>query len=112
MMNWVITLPQKVEWADYQKELDAVKSGTLSMNFKVPHFPKEMAIGDKCYLVWRGKVRGWMTIVGMKSFPAQWQCMVTGKMWSKGKYIQRSGPFHEVDGPEMRGFQGIRKFSL
>jgi len=110
-MDWVVTLPKSSEWSDYQKEIDTVKDGSVSMNFRVSGFPKELKSGDRCYLVWRGRVRGWMKVVGTVWAKTDWRCFTTGKRWPAGRYVQRSGPFHEVDGPEMKGFQGIRKFN-
>ncbi len=111
MNSWVITLPKTVRWEDYQKEIDAVRDGSLVMNYKTRYFPKEMSSGDRCYLVWDGKVRGWMEIVNMAELKDGFKCKTTGAHWEPGKYIQRSGPFNVVDGPDMQGFRGIRKYS-
>lgn len=110
-MNWVITIPKTIVWADYQKELLQVSDGSQSMNYRTRYFPKEMRIGDRCYIVYDGKVRGWMQIVGLLETDKNWTCTTTGLVWPSGKYIQRSGPFHECNGPEMLGFRGIRRFS-
>lgn len=101
----VVTLPASEEWADYEKELDKVRNGRSEMNFKVSSFPKVKA-GDRCYIVHRGKVRGWMTITGLSS--EAFKCTTTGRNWS-GKFVKRSGPFHYLvsDFP-MKGFQGYR----
>jgi hypothetical protein len=109
-MNWVVTLPQKIEWQDYEKELAVVANGSQQMNFRVANIPRNMQDGDKCFVVWRGKVRGWMSIVGTRVSAKPWVCTSTGAKWPPGKYIMRSGKFHAVDGPDMRGFQGIRKY--
>ena len=110
-MNWVITIPKSTPWETYQKELATVADGSSVMNYRTRYFPKEMKVGDRCYLVWDGRVRGWMKIVGMVDAVDPWRCTTTGITWSPGKYIQRSGEFHEVDGPEMTGFRGVRKFN-
>ena len=110
-MDWVVTLPKKVEWSAYTKELQAVADDSRVMNFRVPHIPREMQNGDRCFVVWRGKVRGWMSVVGTRISGEPWTCTSTGTQWPAGKYIMRSGKFHEVDGPDMRGFQGIRKYA-
>lgn len=108
-MDWVVTIPQKIEWSEYQKEIDKVESGVYAMNYRVPYKPK-VSSGDRCFVVWRGKVRGWMKITGaVRHVP--FQCLTTGKMWKEGWYIQRSGPFYKVDGPDMKGFRGLRKYS-
>jgi predicted RNA-binding protein with PUA-like domain len=109
-MSWVITIPKTTPWAEYQKELDDVADGSMVMNYRTRYFPGEMKPGDKCYLVHDGRVRGWMAIVGLVDAKSDWRCETTGKVWPAGKYIQRSGEFHKVDGPEMTGFRGVRKF--
>jgi len=109
-MDWILTIPKTTRWEDYQRELDAVADGRDRMNYRTRYFPKEMQVGDRCFLVWNGRVRGWMEVVGLVDAVKPWQCTTTGRMWPPGKYIQRSGPFHEVCGPEMTGFRGVRKY--
>lgn len=109
-MNWVLTIPKKVKWSDYEKELATVEDGSQVMNYKTRYIPKGMSQGDRCYIVHDGKVRGWMKITGVEDRSEPWECTTTGKTWPAGKYIQRSGAFHKVDGPEMTGFRGIRKY--
>ena len=111
-MDWIITIPKTVRWSDYQVELETVKDRTSVMNYRTRFFPKEMVIGDRCYTVHDGRVRGWMDIVGLRESETGWQCSTTGAWWPAGKYIQRSGHFHTVDGPEMTGFRGVRKFEV
>ncbi len=109
-MDWLITIPKSVSWSDYEKELAAVRDGTQVMNYKTRYIPKEMKVGDRCFIVWDGRVRGWMEIVGLEDRQKPWTCTTSGQRWPAGKYIQRSGPFHPVDGPAYTGFRGIRKF--
>lgn len=104
----IITIPRSISWDEYQKELDAVKDGSSVMNFKVNHFPKT-DIGSRCYLLYDGAIRGWMEIVGLSE--DDFTCSTTGKKW-KGKFIQRSGPFHKIEPIPMKGFQGFRYFNL
>ncbi len=52
----------------------------------------------------------WMKIIGLLDIKEYWNCSTTGTRWSPGKYIQRTGEFHLVNGPIMIGFRGIRKF--
>lgn len=101
-----ITLPSKIEWADYEKELAAVADGSQVMNFKVPFLPKEHC--RRCYVAWRGEIIGWMTICGTVSGHS-FKCTTTGKGWD-GKFIQRTGEFHYLPDPKpkMKGFQGWR----
>lgn len=105
----VITLPATEQWEMYEKEIESVKDYSQVMNFKVPFFPKGVGIGDRCYVVHDGVVKGWMEIVGMEE--KEFTCTTTGKKWI-GKFIMRSGPFHKLDREiRMKGFQGFRYFS-
>ena len=108
MTDWVITIPKTIEWSDYEKELKAVLSGGSVLNYRVPFRPKVM-VGDRCYVVWRGRVRGWMYIVGVVNDKIGFTCETTGKFWPPGWYVQRMGTFYEMDGPAMKGFRGIRR---
>lgn len=106
----VITIPSNKSWSEYEKELAQVADGRQVLNFKVANFPKGVKVGDRCYVVYRGLIVGWMSIAGMseKSF----RCSTTGKEW-KGRFIERSGKFHYLDEKiPMKGFQGFRYFSL
>ena len=104
----IITLPSKIEWSDYQKELELVKDEKNVLNFKVPFLPKYTSIGSKCYLCYRSNIIGWMKITGLinKNFI----CSTTNKKWD-GNFIQRSGLFYKLDNPiPMKGFQGFKYF--
>lgn len=105
-MDIVVTIPKSISWKDYEKELDAVKDYSQVMNFKVNNFPKTKP-GNKCYLLYDGAIIGWMEIVGLSE--KEFDCTTTGNKW-KGKFIERSGPFHRIDPIPMKGFQGFRYF--
>jgi len=110
-MDIIVTLPQYIEWADYQLELDAVADWSGVLNYKVPEpsIPAGFSSAERCYLLWRGAVRGWMKIVGVELKRTGFTCATSGKRWGPGVYIQRSGPFHRLAEPVfMRGFQGWR----
>jgi hypothetical protein len=109
-MDWVITLPRTVDWEEYEKELAAVADGKAVLNYRVRGFPKDMKPRDRCFLVWKGQVRGWMRITGLVDAVVPWKCEVTYRKWPAGKYIQRSGEFHRINGPKMVGFRGVRKY--
>lgn len=103
--NIIITLPKSVKWEDYQKEIDTVADRSYVMNFKVNGFPK-VKIGARCYIIHNGFIRGWMEIVGFSA--KDFSCTTTGAGWS-GKFIERSGEFHEIKNSiPMKGFQGFR----
>lgn len=111
--SWLVTVPKRIKWEDYLKELAEVEDGESVLNFKVPNIPKKMKNGDRCYVVWNGRVRGFMSIVGYGRMEEDWRCTTTGQLWTKGNYIQRSGKFFAIeDGEEIKGFQGIRGYKL
>ena len=72
-MNWLITIPKTIPWTEYQKELASVADGSSVMNYRTRYFPKEMKIGDRCYILWDGKIRGWMLIVGLVEKDKIWE---------------------------------------
>lgn len=100
----IITLPKNIKWDDYEKELEKVKDGNEVMNFKVNHLPNT-SVGNKCFIVHDGFIKGWMNIVGLSK--KDFTCSTTGKDW-KGSFIERSGPFNYIDPIPMKGFQGFR----
>ena len=102
----IVTIPKSIQWKDYEKELEAVKDYSQTMNFKVNNFPKTKA-GNKCYLLYNGFIIGWMQIVGTAE--KNFTCSTTGREWA-GKFIERSGPFHKIEPIPMKGFQGFRYF--
>ena len=105
-MNIMITLPQKVKWADYEQELAAVADGQNWLNFRVPSLPKYLKQRAKCFLVHRGFVVGWMYVCGLLDSDG-FTCTTTGAYWTPGKYVQRSGPFYFLATPIVqKGFQG------
>lgn len=103
-----ITLPKTIFWSDYEKELDKVKNGEEVMRFKVSYFPRETKIGNRCYVVHNGAIRGWMEIVGF--YDGNFVCSTTGQHWN-GKFVERSGLFHNIKPIQYKGFQGWRYFN-
>jgi len=104
----VITLPKKISWEEYKKEIAAVADGDYEMNFRVSTYPKKVSVGDRCYICHNNKLIGWMTIsnIGRKS---GFECTTTGDTYDDGFYISRSGKFHYLERPvEMKGFRGFR----
>lgn len=107
--SWIITLPQQIEWSDYEKELQAAERGAI-LNFRIPRHIRSVLPGGKCYITWRGQVRGYHIIKGVSYFAREWQCSTSTRVWPPGLYIQRTGRFFKVQPRDYKGFQGIRKF--
>ena len=104
-----ITVPKTIPWSDYEKELDDVRDGMMEMNYRVPSYPKQISVGDRCYVVHNGMIRGWMSITGIEEREESFQCQTTGRTWTSGIYIKRSGPFHYLKHPiPMKGFMGYK----
>ena len=107
-MDIVITLPANIPWKEYRKELEAVADGTQVMYFRVPQLPTKAHVGDRCYILYRRLILGWMEIVyigGVDGFT----CTTTDTRWPAGNYVGRSGKFHQLANPIIagRGFQGF-----
>lgn len=103
----LITVPRKIKWDDYEKELERAKNGE-TMRFKVPQFPSEIEIGEsRCYVLHNGIVKGWMLISGLSK--GRFKCSTTGTIW-EGKFIDRTGEFHATNIAGQKGFQGWRYF--
>lgn len=110
-MDWIITLPKTVEWSDYEKELQALEDPNVVLNFRIPVAVKAVP-GDRCFLCWRGQVRGYMTVSQVFTYAHGFKCATTGKIWPAGHYIQRHGPWVPINDYKLviKSFQGIRKF--
>jgi hypothetical protein len=107
-MDIVLTWPKKVPYAEYVRELDRAAREDKSILFKVPTLPIKARIGDRCYMVYDGRLRGWSVILYFDD-EAQPDGVRPGDTWEKGKYIVRSPVWHELqDLPLVRGFQGFR----
>lgn len=105
MKDIIITIPKSIKWEDYKHELNAAENGEI-LNFKVNNFPKT-GTGCKCYICHNGFIVGYHIISGMSE--KEFQCTTTGNMW-KGKFIERTGKFHQIKPIEYKGFQGFRYF--
>lgn len=110
MTDWAITVPKTINWDDYSLELYAARNGAV-LNYRVPRWVG-VEEGDRVFVVWNGRVRGWHRALGCTYESAGWRCGTTDRIWPAGTYIQRTGEFTYVDGPEMKGFRGIRQVTF
>lgn len=109
MSSIIITIPKNINWKDYEKELKAVEDGKMEMHYKVHVLPRDVNVGDRCYVCHDGFVRGWMKISHIGPING-FRCTTTGKDWDGGNYISRTGKFHYLKNPyPMKGFMGFRK---
>lgn len=113
-MDIIITIPKSTKWEIYLEEIRKVEQEGEVMNFKVSSFPKKTKVGERCYIVHDGEVKGWMEIVGFEE--KEFQCTITGRML-EGKFIVRGGEFYDFSkNPlsttvKMKGFQGYRYYN-
>ena len=105
-MDILVTLPKFIEWEEYQKEIATVVDRLMEMRYKVSQLPLRCLIGDRCYLIHKNLIQGWMEVTGFHR--GQFQCSATGQSW-KGNFITRSGKFHHLQNLiYFPGFQGFR----
>ncbi len=104
----IITIPKKIGWDDYEKELKMAFDFTHEMNYKIGFWPKVQP-GQKCFVVHDGQIKGWMQITAIGKIKSGFVCTATGLKWAAGIYIKRSGPFNLLlNKIEMKGFRGLR----
>ena len=108
-MDILITIPKTVKWEDYQKELDMAADGSYQLNYQVRHFPRHTSVGDRCYVVHTGYVRGYMIISGFSEKP--FTCQTTGKKYDGNKFIQRTGKFFKIKPHPKTSFRGFQYFN-
>ena len=109
MSSICITIPKTIKWEDYQKELKQVEDGSYEMNYRLPTMPKDVNVGDRCYICHDGYIKGWMKISNIHE-KDDFTCATTGIHWKKGVYVSRTGKFHYLKEPiPMKGFMGYRK---
>ena len=107
-----ITIPKRIKWKDYKEELKAVEDESQEMNYKLPTCPKDVKVGDRCYICHDGLIKGWMKIsnIGSKN---KFSCTTTGIEWGDGCYISRTGKFNYLDNPiPMKGFMGHKYIEI
>lgn len=108
-MDIVLTWPQKVPYAEYVSELNRAVAESKVIYFKVSALPKKASVGDRCYMVHSGYVRGWSQIVGFNDGTVVPDAVRDSDSWTLGKYIVRSPIWHELQYlPRQQGFQGFR----
>jgi len=93
------------------KEVEEAEKNDLNLNYRLGDkgFPVKADIGDKCYVVWRGYVRGYHIINDFLTRDEDFICSTTKMRYKAGNYIVREGSkFHRIKPVEMKGFQGFR----
>ena len=109
MSSICITIPKSIKWEDYEKEIKSVEDETQEMNYRLPTLPKDVKVGDRCYLCHDGYIKGWMKISNIGHRDG-FTCTTTGQQWKEGNYISRTGKFNYLKNPvPMKGFMGYRK---
>lgn len=113
MSNIVITWPQTRPLVSYLAECNRAVLDHKSINFRVSARPKNVDVGDRCYVVYAGVVRCWHKVIGL-AYRAERQVFdpMTGEYWPAGNYIVRDPDTVLLAGPprRMAGFQGFRYY--
>ena len=111
-MDVIITIPKTTSWQEYEKEIAAcAANAAVMMCYKVHNTPRNAKEGDRCYVVYCGRIIGWMNICHI-GWLDRWRCTTTQKLMDDDYYICRSGKFHYL--PEnipMKSFRGWRYFN-
>lgn len=109
-MNIIITWPKTRTLESYVEECAKACELSQEINFRVPARPKEARVGDRCYVVYDGFVRGWHEILVVNWRDEGVVRDRSGSFWPAGWYIVRHPLYHPwLDDPvPMRGFQGVR----
>ena len=111
-MDIIITIPKTTSWEDYKKEIRACeKLKDTMMCYKVHNTPLNTVLGDRCYVVYCGKIIGWMNICYI-GWVDRWKCTTTQELMSDNYYICCSGKFHYLEESiPMKSFRGWRYFN-
>ena len=107
-MDWITTVPKGITWKSFSDRLLKVSHKTLALYLPVTMPPEEMELKDRMFILFKGKIRGWIEI-NYFGWMRRFHCKVTGIHYPEGFYVQISGKFHVIDGAKMRGFKGIKK---
>jgi len=107
--DWVITVPKKIKWEDYMREVKDAEERNLILNFRVRAIPKDMNPGDRIFVLWNGFIRGWMRLDSTTHIEGYFVCSTTGLEWGPGWYLQRVPPWHAIKPIPMVGFRGVRR---
>ena len=111
-MDIIITIPKTTSWGEYKKEIQACEASEETMMcYKVRYTPLNSKVGDRCYVVYCGKIIGWMSICHI-GWLDRWKCTTTQKLTSDNYYICRNGKFHYLeDSIPMKSFRGWKYFN-
>lgn len=111
-MDIIITIPKATSWEDYKTEIHACETSPETMMcYRVHNVPRKSTVGDCCYVVYHGKIVGWMSICYIGWLGRQ-KCTTTQRLMSSGYYICRSGKFHYLSkNIPMKSFRGWRYFN-
>ncbi len=108
MTDLVITWPKTRPLDSYLEECEKAAEAGFVVNYRVANRP-DVEIGDRCYVVYDGAVRGWQVIYG-----CWWRDDVTdpttGRLMKPGYYVVRDPAWNPIEPIPMKGFQGFRYF--
>ena len=111
-MDIIITIPKTTSWEDYKKEIQACETSEETMMcYKVHNTPRNTKVGDWCYVVYCGRIMGWMSICYI-GYLSHRHCTTTKRLMGDCYCICRSGKFHYLEeNIPMKSFRGWRYFN-
>lgn len=109
MNYWMITVP-KDRIGEFLIERDRVKTTGDWKHFRVSARLRSPKEHDRLYVVYDGKIRGYMPIIGLKWCDG-FTCTSTGEEWEAGHYlVGKCADYEEIYTPIFcKGFQGVRR---
>jgi hypothetical protein len=105
----MITVPAN-KVGEFLYEIDRAKTTGEWKRFRLSRHIRSPKDGDRAYVVYDGKIRGYMPIIGL-----EWNdgfiCTTTGIKWAEGQYLLcKMAEYKELlISIECKGFQGIRR---
>ncbi len=108
-MDWMVTVPKKTDWDGWLAILEKAERDGGSLPWHCKSRP-QCEKGDRCFIVFDGKVRGWLRVKMRKYIGGPWRSEVTDSQQKPGWYLALSAPFNAEEGPEYKGFPGIVRY--
>jgi len=105
----MITVP-KDRVGELLYEIDRAKTTGEWKRFRLSRHIRSPKDGDRVYVVYNGKIRGYMPVIGLE-WNDGFTCSTTGNEWDAGQYLLcKLAEYTELLlGIECKGFQGIRR---
>ncbi|MGE4487107.1 MAG: hypothetical protein AB7C95_04675 [Synergistaceae bacterium] len=105
---WMITVP-KDRIGDFKDEVKAAKKEDLVKNFRISPNIKSPKLGDILFVVYDGKIRGYMPIFS-NELKDSFSCNTSYRQMPAGRYLVCVlSRYKQMPYVSCKGFQGIRR---